>query len=99
MATAINKGGIRPVTLPPVLAFIMGVPVASREAVERVIQRAIDALDEIDGDADFESVGLEDDFEIAAWQLTAASYAAGCLVSDPDEAVDDRPCDAHEEGF
>ncbi len=38
------------VSLPPVLAFALGVPVAPRSAVEAVIEKMIAALNEIDGD-------------------------------------------------
>ena len=38
------------VLLPPALSYIMGVLYAPREAVERLIEAAIAALDEMDGD-------------------------------------------------
>jgi hypothetical protein len=50
------------VRLPPVLACIMGVPVAPREAVELTIQAAIGALDDMDGDPDEDEDDAEDAF-------------------------------------
>ena len=84
--------------LPPVLRFALGVPAAPRSAVEAIIERMIEALDmvdeadghELDGDEQDGSYG-EDDFVIHA------DDGPGCPVSDPDSAVDDRPCD--EEGL
>lgn len=77
----------RAILLPPILAFLMGVPVAPRSAVERTIQAAIDALDLLDGDPDLETngdeldgTGGEDDFcdQNSNW----LAYP-GCPVSDP----------------
>ena len=42
------------IKLPPILAFIVGVEMAPRSVVENVIQKAIEALDELDGDPDLE---------------------------------------------
>jgi hypothetical protein len=78
---------LRAIPLPPVLAFLMGVPVAPRDAIERVIQAAIDALDTMDGDPDLEAdgdeldgTGGEDDFcdHNSNW----LAYP-GCPISDP----------------
>ncbi|PSJ42135.1 hypothetical protein [Allosphingosinicella deserti] len=78
-------------TLPPTLAFMLGVPHAPRKIVERVIQRAIDELDTLDGDPDLEEPVLEDSFvkHDPYW-----TRGAGCEVSDPDccEAGDDVGC-------
>jgi hypothetical protein len=80
----------RAIPLPPVLAFLMGVPVAPRDAVERVIQAAIDALDLLDGDTDMEDDdpagqidedGLNTAFDLV--QYTDGARGAGCPISDP----------------
>lgn len=81
-----SKASAQPVTLPPILAFIMGVPVAPRSAVERTIERAIEALDAIDGDPDLEPDGDETDGngaedEPCAW-FTGYRRGPGCEVSD-----------------
>ncbi|WP_126172858.1 hypothetical protein [Altericroceibacterium xinjiangense] len=83
-----------PIKLPPILGFIMGVPVAPREAVERTIQAAIDALDAIDGDPDLEPDGDEADGsgaedEPCAWFLTM-DRGPGCTTADPDNDQDER---------
>jgi hypothetical protein len=88
MATrAINGGASAPpitpeavIALPPVLAFTLGVPAAPRSAVEAVIQKMIDALDQIDGDADFEP-GDE----------PGPSYGNDGAAGDPDDAEDADP--------
>jgi hypothetical protein len=67
----------------------MGVPVAPREAVERTIERAIEALDLIDGDADVEdATDLEDDFSLT-W-IASGQSGPGCEVSDRGEENGDR---------
>ena len=75
-----------PIVLPPVLQYIMGLPAAPREAVERTIQAAIDALDLIDGDPDTERNGDEldgsageDDF----WPHSNWQGHPGCPIADP----------------
>ena len=45
------------IVLPPILAFMLGVPAAPRSVVEAVIERMIDALDTIDGDENLEDNG------------------------------------------
>lgn len=84
-----NGSHPQPVALPPILAFIMGVPVAPREAVERTIERAIEALDLIDGDPDLEdATDLEDDFSLT-W-IAQGQGGPGCQISDTDEENGDR---------
>jgi hypothetical protein len=87
--TISNGSHLQPIALPPILAFVMGVPVAPREAVERKIERAIEALDEIDGDLDLEhdlcNEG-EPAFGVADRAIcNSHNYmgAAGCNISDP----------------
>jgi hypothetical protein len=92
MATRAYQGAApaAPILLPPILAFIMGTPAAPRAAVEAVIERAIAALDEIDGDPDLEGAHDEDvpDFRK---RPRDRSRGAGCIISDPD---DDRTAPA-----
>ena len=89
-----------PVALPPVLAFILGVPVAPREAVERTIQAAIEALDLMDGDADIEANGDELDGSLGEddFHRQSPDPGAGCPVSDPDLEHDGREPLDYEEG-
>lgn len=73
-----------PVTLPPVLAYIMGVDIAPRASVERLIQAAIDALDAMDGDCDLEdATDAEDDFSLSPDAEECASGVVGCPITDP----------------
>ena len=73
------------IALPPVLAFIMGVPAAPRIAIERTIQAAIEALDLIDGNPDLElngdeldgTAGEDDFYPHSDWQ-----GSPGCPVAD-----------------
>ena len=95
---------MQPVQLPPVLAAILGVPVAPREAVERTIQAAIDALDLMDGDDDAEEDDAEDSFVISPRALRHADKGPGDPISDPGggnvedtgELVNEDGCD-HED--
>ncbi len=78
MADLTMRHDLVPVKLPPVLGFIMGVDFAPRASVERLIQKAIDALDELDGDPDAEPVTWSEDI----------------IREDecPDDCEDDDPC-------
>ena len=73
------------VQLPPPLAYIMGTPAAPLEAVRNTIQRAIDALDDIDGDPDLEPNGDELDGSLGEddFCLHNALPGSGCPISDP----------------
>lgn len=135
MAARYDSGGASapPIVLPPILAFMLGVPVAPRSSVEAVIERMIDALDALDGDpaveplpdwrgvdpryraelrdADailaIEGVGEDDppepngdeedgtlgEDDFCFHSPACEMGAAGCPISDPDCAVDDKPCD------
>jgi len=83
----ITGAPMRAIALPPVLAFLMGVPVAPRDAVERTIQAAIDALDLIDGDPDLEPDGDELDGNLSEDDFMRHGEPSkgepGCPVSDP----------------
>ncbi|WP_305097473.1 hypothetical protein [Croceibacterium aestuarii] len=87
------------VELPRTLAYIMGAPAAPRSAVEALLQRAIDELDEIDGDTDMEDddpAGQcdEDGINTALGSLYYYGLAGpGCPIADPDEGVEDKPHD------
>jgi hypothetical protein len=82
-----SQSQLAAIPLSPVLAFIMGVPVAPREAVERTIERAIEELDAMDGDCDLEdATGLEDAFETHAID----DAGPGCLCSDTGEENGDQ---------
>lgn len=62
MASRAYSPPIEPVVqLPPVLAFAIGARFAPRSTVENLIERMVDALDEIDGDPDEEANGDEMD--------------------------------------
>lgn len=62
-----------------------------RASIEATIERLIGLLDLLDGDPDEENANdLEDDFSFSPFAL---GHGPGCPVADPDEAVDDRPCD------
>jgi hypothetical protein len=91
------------VSLPPVLAFALGVPAAPRSAVESVIERMIEALDQIDGDPE-----LEEDSEDCGGDEGEPDFrrrrryrrnqsGPGCTISDSDYAVDDVACDPESE--
>ena len=70
-----------------VLAQVVGLP---RRLLERLVQHAIDWLDEDDGDPDLElngdqldGTGAEDELTGQLWNYRSAG-GAGCLISDPD---------------
>ncbi|WP_208632313.1 hypothetical protein [Rhizorhabdus wittichii] len=90
-----------PIALPPILAFITGVPMAPRQAVEQLIEQAIEALDLLDGDLDVElngdevdGINSEDDF----WPHSNRQDTPGCPVSDPDLGADDEGEETNEDG-
>lgn len=66
-----------------------------RASIEATIERLIGLLDQLDGDPDEENANdLEDDFSLSPFALGfAEGRGPGCAVADPDESVDDRPCD------
>ncbi|WP_298020740.1 hypothetical protein [uncultured Parasphingopyxis sp.] len=61
-------------TIPPAISAIIAI--ASRSVLEAAIERMIDRLDAIDGDADLEAF-CEDDF------AHATGHGPGCPISDP----------------
>lgn len=81
------------IKLPPILAYIVGAEMAPRFVVENLIQKAIEALDELDDDADREDDDpAEDDNEDRCLSrdddLTFRYDDGG--AGDPDEAEDEH---------
>jgi hypothetical protein len=62
----------------------------SRERVAEAIEVLVALLDVADAPTDGEETGEEDSF------MTHSSNGPGCLVADPDFAVDDQGCDPDE---
>lgn len=100
MATSINRADSvlhnLPSRFPPTPAVLAILSRFDRKQLHGFIAVAIDLADALDGDTDIEAngdeldgTGGEDDFCDHGY-----NYGAGCPVSDPDEAVDDQPCDA-----
>jgi hypothetical protein len=77
-----------------------------REKLAAFIAVAIDLLDTLDGDADLEPGGDDEltgdeqygDFseDDAAPRFALIEAGPGCVISDPDSAVDDVGCDGEE---
>lgn len=64
--------------------------------IATTIEELIEVLDRAAGDPDLEAVGAEDDF---CEHGTVWAFGPGCVVSDPDSAVDDSACDQEQEGY
>lgn len=60
----------------------------------QVAQSAIDRMDALSPDPDLEGEHSED--ELSTCLQLASGHGAGCNISDPDYAVDDKPCDEEE---
>lgn len=55
----------------------------NRRQIEVLAQAAVDRLDELDGDSDFETGGdLEDDFVLIPHALACGSNGPGCKIGD-----------------
>ncbi len=71
-------------------AVLIQVAILPRHALERLVQRAIDRLDEDDGDPDLEPNGDETDGTAAEDEIIGQGWIArrnhgpGCPISDPD---------------
>lgn len=83
---AINLGGAKALPLDIALTVIPSLP---RAALERLVQRAIDHMDALDGDTDVEPeetdhTNGEDDFYLAP-----TGMGPGCPYADCDLGVDD----------
>jgi hypothetical protein len=95
MATDLVHDPARPPRIPAVARILSQF---DRPHLEGFITVAISLLDVLDGDADLEPSGDELDGtnaedEIGNNHLNHTDPGAGCKISDPDSAVDDRPCD------
>lgn len=77
-------------------AVLDSIPRLARKQLAEVAQTAIDYMDDIDPDPDFEGEHSEDEISTLL-ALARNSGGAGCIVSDPDSAVDDKPCDENTE--
>lgn len=90
MATNYTKGGAsRPL---PLALIGQAIPMLSRHELASLAERLVDALDDADGDSDFEETDAEDSFALSA-RARRRARGAGCNIADPDEAVDDKGCD------
>lgn len=92
MATQIITQGAARLEVLPIDLLLSSIPCLPRRALDLLAQRAIDRLDELDGDPDLEanddeldgSLG-EDDFHS---HHTTPWTGPGCPVSDPSEVED-----------
>jgi hypothetical protein len=88
MASRHMQGGASAPSV-PLDVLLATQPSLPRPILSRLTARMIERLDEIDGDPDEEATPAEDDFT----DHRKFADGPGCIVSDPDAAVDDRPCD------
>ncbi|QQN73623.1 hypothetical protein [Croceicoccus sp. YJ47] len=82
------------IKLPPTLSYMLGIDHAPRSVIDSMLQRAIDELDEIDGDPDLEdATDLEDDFMFSPRVTVSTEHGPGCAISDAggDVATEDDP--------
>lgn len=91
---------ILPSDFPPAAAARMAASLLNRHSpheIAEAIEVLVDVLDLLGGDPDLDLNGDEQDTGNAEDELTAGAWAyseaPGCPISDPDSAVDDRPCD------
>jgi hypothetical protein len=63
-------------------AALSVIPSLPRAVLERLVQRAIERLDDMDGDPDLECNGAEDEW-MGKWWLRWRSSGPGCPISDP----------------
>jgi hypothetical protein len=70
----------------PLDVLLSSIPSLPRPALDRLAQRAIDRLDELDGDPDLELNGDEQDHNFAEDDFCDHRWdGPGCPVSDPGE--------------
>lgn len=78
----------------PLEALLSMIPSLPRQALDRLVERAIDHMDEQDGDTDVEANGDELDGSMGEddFHHQSANWLAhpGCPVSDPGEDNHDR---------
>jgi hypothetical protein len=83
--------------MPPAPAVMRILGKFDRQALASFITVAIELLDVVDGDSDTEPNGDEQDGQPSEDEFMIHSLAAGggpgCLIADPDKAVDDDACD------
>ncbi|MBR0551745.1 hypothetical protein [Stakelama marina] len=77
--------GLYPVQLPDI------------RALDCAIEALIELRNALDGDPDLEETDAEDAHDLSPMARRYADRGAGCPISDPDCAVDDRPCDPLQE--
>lgn len=82
----------------PLSVALSVIPSLPRPLLARLVERAMERLDEIDGDPDVELNGDELDGTCAEDEAGAELYARpfsgpGCPISDPDFGIDDVPHD------
>jgi hypothetical protein len=63
------------------------IPSLPRSVLSRLVARAIERLDEIDGDADAEQTGDEAEPDFA--KPPEGYHGPGCAISDPDAGIED----------
>ena len=83
-------------TMPPMPAVWRILARFEREQLAGFIAVALDLLDTLDGPEDAEDddpCGQCDEDEINTDLERACTGSPGCEISDPDYAVDDKPCD------
>lgn len=85
-ATRTNGGA----STPPLSLALSMIPNLPRPLLSRLVARAIDRLDEIDGDPDAEQTGDEAEPDFAKLRQ-GYGYGVGCAVSDPDFGIEDVP--------
>jgi len=96
-----TAGVIRSDHFPPAAAARVAATLLSRHSATEIAEAVdvlVDVLDLLGGDPDIEPNGDELDGtnaedEIGNNHLSHTDPGAGCPISDPDSAVDDRPCD------
>jgi len=66
------------------------IPSLPRPLLSRLVARAIERLDEIDGDSDAEQTGDEGEPDFAT---SPEGDGPGCAISDPDHGIEDQPQD------
>lgn len=97
MATRHAVGATAPI--PPLDVLLAALPSLPRPILSRLTARMIERLDELDGEADLEEDNedcgqdeAEPDFRRRRrWRRNESG--PGCMISDPDYAVDDMACD------
>lgn len=74
----------------PIDALLDALPSLPRPTLEQIIERAIECLDGIDGDSDFEGSHDEDDINTAFFMIERDG--PGCPLSDPGGQADEDDC-------